>query len=200
MTAGSRPCLDATIKKSETSDVLDGTEGPEVDGLHAALKRAEKAAKGVPVDKQAKECESFLSRARAHAEELERKRSAVAASIDAAGKRLVVLRLQQECPPSPPPDTSSQVRRLQDLVSQLQAQLRGQSSDPHSSCVPIARLACRSGHGRVLVPAMPCSIPAELSAWLKERHTDLHDAFVNGDNGRVLELISQLAEGAERMV
>ena len=58
------------IKKSEAADrvqqalnILGDTEGPEVDGLRAALKRAETAAQGVPVDKQVKDCEAFLSRA-----------------------------------------------------------------------------------------------------------------------------------------
>ena len=65
--------MDANIKKTEAGDlvqklqqalnILGDTEGPEVDGLRAALKRAEIAAQGVPVDKQVKDCEAFLSRA-----------------------------------------------------------------------------------------------------------------------------------------
>ena len=77
------------------------TEGPEVDGLRAALKCAKTAAQGVPIDKQVKDCEAFLSRARAHLEELEQKRSAVVANISAAEQRLVTLKMQQDCPPPP---------------------------------------------------------------------------------------------------
>ena len=47
---------------------------------------------------------------------------------------------------------------------------------------------------------MPTLVPAELSAWLEERDADLHDAFLQGDNTRVLELSTKLSEGAERMV
>ena len=65
-----------------------------------------------------------------------------------------------------------------------------------TSCGPVAKRPCRSAQGRVLVLA----IPAELSAWLEERHADLHVALVNGDNVRVLELTSLLSEGAERLV
>ena len=73
--AGLRPFVDANIKKSEAGDrvqklqqalnILGDAKGPEVDGLRAAFKRAETAAQGVPVDKQVKDCEVFLSRARA---------------------------------------------------------------------------------------------------------------------------------------
>ena len=132
---GLRPFVDANIKKTEAGDrvqklqqalnILGDTEGPEVDGLRAALKRAEIAAQGVPVDKQVKDCEAFLSRARAHLEELEQKRSVVAASINTAEQRLVILKMKQDCAPPPPPDTTAQVQRLQDLVSHLQAQVRG---------------------------------------------------------------------------
>ena len=202
--AGLRPFVDANIKKSEAGDwvqklqqalnILGDTEGPEVDGLRAALKRAETAAQGVPVDKQVKDCEAFLSRARAHLEELEQKRAVVAASINAAEQRLVILKMQQDCAPPPPPDTTAEVQRLQDLVSHLQAQVRG--GDPDMPCGPVAKRPCRSAQGHVPGGA----IPAELSAWLEERHADLHDALVNGDNGRVLELTSLLSEGAERLV
>ena len=165
-----------------------------MDGLRAALKRAETAAQGVPVDKQVKDCEAFLSRARAHLEELEQNRSVVAASINAAEQRLVILKMQQDCAPTPPPDTTAEVQRLQDLVSHLQAQVRG--GDPDMPCGPVAKRPCRSAQGRVPGGA----IPAELSAWLEEHHANLHDALVNGDNGRVLELTSLLSEGAERLV
>ena len=77
---------------------------------------------------------------------------------------------------------NAEVQRLQDLVSHLQAQLRG--GDPDIPCGPVAKRPCRVAQGRVPV----LSIPAELSAWLEERHADLHDALVNGDNGRILEL------------
>ena len=84
-------------KLQQVLNILGDIEGPEVDGLRAALKRAETGAQGVPVDKQVKDCEAFLSRARAHLEEVEQKRSIVAASISAAEQRLVILKMQQLC-------------------------------------------------------------------------------------------------------
>ena len=102
--------------------------------------------------------------------------------------------MQQDCAPPPPPGTNAEVQRLQDLVSHLQAQVRG--GDPDMLFGPVAKRPRRSAKGRVPVLATP----AELNAWLEERHADLHDALVNGDNGRVLELTSPLLEGAERLV
>ena len=46
---------------------------------------------------------------------------------------------------------------------------------------------------------MPILVPAELSAWLSERHSDFHDAL-NGDPSCVLELATMLSDGAERLV
>ena len=88
--------------------------------------------------------------------------------------------------------------RVQELVSQLQAKLDAQSQDPDVPCVPTVKRFCRSGQGRVQVPLMPNSIPVELSTWLEERHAEMHDALMNGETARVLELSSRLSEGAER--
>ena len=212
-TAGLRPFVDASAKQTKASDrvtkikhalqVLGDTEGPEVDVLRAALKRAESDTKVTPIHVQVKECESFLSRARLHMEELDQKRAVVGASISDAEKRLVALKSQEACTPPPPPapsDASSEVQRLQELVSQLQAKLDAQGQDPDVPCVPTVKRFCRSGQGHVQVPFMPNSIPAELSTWLEERHAELHDALMNGETARVLELSSRLSEGAERLM
>ena len=56
---GQRPCV---TKIKHALQVLGDTEGPEVDGLRAALKRAESDTKVTPIHMQVKECESFLLR------------------------------------------------------------------------------------------------------------------------------------------
>ena len=58
---------------------------------------------------------------------------------------------------------------------------------------------CRTWE-RVPILPMPTLVPAELSAWLETRYSELHDALLQGDNTRVLELSTKLSEGAERMV
>ena len=179
---GLRPFVDTNIKKSEAGDrvqklqqalnILGDTE------VARSIEARRDSSPG-PVDKQVKDCEAFLSRARAHLEELEQKPSAD------AEERLVILKMQQDCAPPPPPDTNAEVQRLQDLVSHLQAQVRG--GDPDMPCGPVAKRPCRSAQGRV-------PVLAELSAVFG------HDALVNGDNGQVLELTSLQSEGAERLV
>ena len=193
---------DRVTKIKHALQVLGNTEGPEVDGLRAALKRAESDTKVTPFHVQVKECESFLSRARKHMEELNQKRAVVGASISDAEKRLVALKSQEACmsAPSAPSDALSEVQRLQDLVSQLQAKIDAQGQDPDVPCVPTVKRFCRSGQGHVQVPLMPNSIPAELSIWLEERHAEMHDALMNGETTRVLELSSRLSEGAERLM
>ena len=76
--------------------------------------------------------------------------------------------------------------------------LRGQSPDPDTFCMPTVKLRCRSGQGAQCPPW--CTILAELSAWLEERHADLHDALTKGENAPILELTAKVSEGAERMM
>ena len=196
-TAGLRLFVDASAKQTKASDrvtkikhalqVLGDTEGPDVDGLRAALKRVESDTKETPIHTQVKECESFLLRARLHMEELDEKRAVVGASTSDAEKRLVALKSQEACMPAPaaPSDASSEV------------QIRGcPRPRPSVPCVPTVKRFCRSGQGHVQVPLMPNSILAELSSWLEERHVEMHDALMNGETARVLELTSRLSEGA----
>ena len=212
-TAGRRPpFVDASAKQTKASVrvkkikhallVLGDTEGPEVDGLRAALKRAESDTKVTPIHTQVKECESFLQRARLHMEELDQKRAVVGASISDAEKRLVALESQEACMPAPAasPDASSEVQRLQELVSQLQAKHDAEGQDPDVPCVPTVKRFCRSGQGHAQVHLVPNSIPAELSTWLVERHAEMHDALMNGETARVLEFSSRMSEGAERLM
>ena len=64
-------------------------------------------------------------------------------------------------------------------------QLQGSRPDPEVACGPNVKRPCLSGQGRVRFPPMPTLVPAELSAWLSERHSDRHDALINGDLGCV---------------
>ena len=98
--------------------------------------------------------------------------------------------------PAAPPDASSEVQRLQELVSQLQAKIDAQTPDPDVPCVFTVKRFRRSFQ----VPLMPVSIPSEWSTWFEERHAEMHDALMNGETARVLELSSRMSEGAERMV
>ena len=82
---------------------LHGVDGPEVESLRVALKRA-KEVKVQPVDVQIKECEGFLSRARAHLTELDAKRTTVSTNI-----RLEALKQMQQFSPPPPVDAEAEL-------------------------------------------------------------------------------------------
>ena len=83
--------------------------GPEVEVLRVALKRA-KEVKMQPVDVQIRECEGFLSRARAPLTELDAKRATVSSNIHEAEQRLAALNQTQQFTPPPPVDADEELR------------------------------------------------------------------------------------------
>ena len=57
---------DRVAKLKIAMAAMEGMEGPEVESVRAAHKRALEAVQGVPVNVQVKECKSFLVRTRSH--------------------------------------------------------------------------------------------------------------------------------------
>ena len=100
-------------------------EGPEVESLRAALKRAKKVKKALPLDVHVAECEGFLSRGRAHLTELDAKRAVVSANFQDAEQRLDALKIQfSTLPRHPFRQTRIQtLRQLRETVAQLKGQL-----------------------------------------------------------------------------
>ena len=146
-----------------------------------------------------KDCEAFLSRARAHLEELEQKLSAVVVSISVrteVGRSEDAARLPATPPPFPPTTTGHQCRgaKIAGFGESFASTVAWRRSR-HSLWT---RCETAMSCGRGVFLCFPFQL--SLSAWLEERHADLHDALVNGDSGRILELTTMLAEGAERMV
>ena len=103
-TSGIRPFVDPSVKlaaakeravKLETAlAVMEGMEGPEVEWVRAAHKRAQEAVQGVYLDIQINECGSFLARATSHLEELDTKRAVICQNIEMSKKRLGELKAQ----------------------------------------------------------------------------------------------------------
>ena len=89
-------------------------------------------------------------------------------------------------------------RELSRVRAEL-VQLKGVGQETDIPFGPSVKRVCRTGE-RVPILPMPTPVPAELSAWLEERHSELHDALMQGDSTRVLELSTKLSEGAKRMV
>ena len=194
---------DRVSRLERALEAMGDSEGPEVDGLRAALEKAREFAKGVPLEKQIKDGEQFLIRAKGHLVELEKERSTVEASIADAERRLEKLRAQADllppqAPMQPPPsvlpmsDMEAEIKRLREQV----AELEGTSATQER---PRVRQRISGVAGGGFIPVMPGLIPAELCQWIEDRQTDLQEALVDGNTARVLELTSKMAEGAEQL-
>ena len=200
--AARQAARDRVAKLQQALVVLGETSGPEVDGLRSALAKAQKSASEPTLEVQVTECKSFIARAEKRVAALDAQRAHEVASLEEGRARLIRLEsVALEAPQvaRPPPEVSSEVLQLRELVSQLQAQIRGPDHQD-APCMPTVKRPYRSGQGSGPVPVMPRYIPAELSAWMGERQADLQDAFADGDNARILEIPSKLSEGAEHMV
>ena len=51
-----------------------------------------------------------------------------------------------------------------------------------------------------VIPPMPTLVPAELDNWMQDLQLDLQNAMNLGDQRRVVEVSTKLAEGASQMV
>ena len=161
-------------------------DGPEVESLRVAHKRAQVAVQGVPVEAQVKECEAFLTRARSHLEELDSKRATIMENIKASEKRLLEFRTKMQ---AVSPTEESEVQQLRGLVSQLQAQvdsLRGPSVDTHS---PNPTRPCRR---KDFVPF--CD--EEFQEWMEGRRKNLQTAVEMRQFSEVARISQLLAQAA----
>ena len=201
-TSGMRPFGDPSVKVTAAQEgvaklesalaALQGVEGPEVDSLRAALKRA-KDVKLTPLDVQAKECEAFLARARAHLTELDAKRAVAGTNIKEAEQ----IQLQHSAPPPPPvPDAETELRQLRETVAQLKGQLH--HTKPAATVeVPISKRQCRRDEDFV-----PMCVE-ELQEWIAGRQADLHEAMVAGrpdEAARVSDIMGQAVQQWQREV
>ena len=166
-TSGTRPFGDPQVRVAKLEAALaalHGVDGPEVESLRAALKLA-KEVKVQRVDVQIKECEGFLSRARAHMAELDVKRTTVRANIHDAEKRLEALKQMQQFSPPPPVDADAEPRQLREKVAQLQGQLEG------------VKPALAEGQASMRICRREDVVPncvEELQEWIGGRQADLH--------------------------
>ena len=110
-----------------------------MDGLRSALEKAKKMS-SEPVEVQITECKGFIARAEKRVADLDAQRAQEVAALEEGRAKLQRLESEVSCPPHvvlpSPEDTVSEVMRLRDLVSQLQAQI-GQGPVQDAPCGPI---------------------------------------------------------------
>ena len=107
-----------------------------------------------------------------------------------------LVRLEAEVAAPLPP--TSTVLDLDGQVVSLRAQLQRteEERDAALAGAPVKRKAVCRGQGRAghhIPPMMPGLIPAELTRWMEDRHSDLQDALSCDDHK------SKLAEGASKL-
>ena len=203
--SGLRPFQDLSVKAAAAKErlskletplsAMDGMEGPEVDMVRNAYKRALEAVRGAPIDVQVKECESFLARARSHLEELDCKRATIIQNIESSEKRLEELRAQQTT--TSPPDGSSEVHQLRGRVAQLQAQVDSLRTVPSVDYQgPNPKRTCRREE---FVP----HCDEEMQEWIEGRQRDLQAAILAGqlpEVARISQLLSKAAQEWQQII
>ena len=154
------------------------------------------AANSPPVEKRIADAVAFTARAQKRV-----------ATESANQKQIFEEELAQAEKDWPPSDERPRWRRSADQVLRRIACLRWRLSSHRSA----RSWPSRRGSGQSPICHVDRAsngsaartgrvVPAESSAWLEDRHADLHDAFFQGDNTRAVELSTKLSEGAERMV
>ena len=175
-------------KLEAASTALHGVEGPEVEASRVALKRA-KEVKRQPVDVQIKECEGFLSRARAHLAELDAKRAVVSSNIHEAEQWLAALKQAQQFTPPPPVDADEELRQLRATVAQMKGQLQG------------AKPALEEGQAPKRVCRREDFVPMcveELQEWIAGRQVDLNEAMSVGRPDEVARISNIMCQAAQQ--
>ena len=202
--SGLRPFQDPSVKAAAAKErftkletalcAMDGMEGPEVDMVRNAHKRALEAVRFTPIDAQVKECESFLARARSHLEESDFQRATIVQNIEAS-ERLEELRAQQTT--TSEPDGFSEVHQLRSRVSQLQAQVDSLRAVPSADCQgPNPKRICRRED---FVP----HCDEKMQEWIDGRQNDLQAAILARqlpEVARIFQLLSTAAQEWQQII
>ena len=169
------------IRAAITSLGPDDTE--ERASLEAALARAEHLASVPPVDKGIADAEAFVVRAKkriaaesAKMVKAEKQKHLFEQELAQAETDLIGFRQETEMHWSGSGVPINPVSALEAELSRVRAelaQLREAGQEADLPCGPSVKRVCRTGE-RVPIPPMPTLVPAELSAWLEERHSELH--------------------------
>ena len=182
------------VKLEAALAALADVSGPEVDAMRKALARARVAASPPPVDVQLSQCQQFIERTVRRIEDLERF-EVESVRLQEARDRLQ--RLQQEAArvSAPVPvalDASSEVLRLQNIVSQLQVQLA--KSEGSVAGVAMDGVIQESPLKKERNPPRKLRMPdsGEVKQWINARTL----AVEIGNASEVSRLAAMLAEGA----
>ena len=175
-------------------------QGPEVEFLQDALKRARQAAQERPLASQLSECRRFIERSERRLEKIDAERAAESAQLNEARSRLTRLEAAVLPPDIPRQFTVDVSVELEELRAKLVSTERERDE---ALSAPVCKRQAMSRTAVVLPgtpPQIPDSfVPADLSSWMDDRHAELFTAISIGDQVRTQRLTSMMAECAERL-
>ena len=187
----------------EALKAMGDMQGPEVEFLQDALKRARQAAQERPLASQLSECRSFIERSERRLEKIDAERAAETVQLNEARSRLTRLEAQAAVLPpdvprhTPAADVSVELEELRAKLASTERERDEALSAPACKRQAMSRTA-------VVLPGTPPPIPdsfvpADLSSWMDDRHAELFAAISIGDQVRTQRLTSMMAECAERL-
>ena len=203
-TSGTRPFGDLQVRVTAAQERVakleivlaaqHGVEGPEIESLRVAFKRA-KEVKVQPVDVQIKECEGFLIRARAHLTELDAKRTTVSTNIREAEQRLEALKqIQFVIPPLAPVDAEAEIRQLRATVAQMKGQLEG--AQPAMAEGQAPKRICRREDFVPIVRGRIVGVDRRETGRLAGRQVDLNEVMSVGRPDEVARISNIMCQAA----
>ena len=167
------------VAKLEALAALHGVDGPEVESMRAALKRA-KEVKVQPVDI---ECEGFLSRARAHLTELDAKRTTVSTNNLRCRTAVGSAETSNSFP------HYLELRQLRETVAQMKEQLE------------VAKPVMVEGQASKRISKREDYVPncmEELQEWIAGRQADLNEAMLVGRPDEVARISNIMCQAAQQ--
>ena len=164
---------DKVARLEQAIAAMGNYQGPELDVLVAALKKAQKESQELHLEAQIRAREGFIERAKKRIEQFDLERAAEVQRMEESQKRLAELRALQVAHPGPlppPVDANAEVSRLQQMVLDLQRQLQG----------PVAPLVVSPFRSRKREDYEPAT-EQEVLEWLADRQEDMNTALMAGN-------------------
>ena len=179
----------------EALKAMGDMQGPEVEVLQDALKRARQAAQERPLASQLSECRSFIERSERRLEKIDAERAAETLQLNEARSRLSRLEAQAAVLPpdvprhTPAADVSVELEELRAKLASTERERDEALSAPACYRQAMSRTAVVLGGTK---PPIPDSfVLTDLSAWMDDRHVELFAAIQIGDQVRTQRLTSR---------
>ena len=180
--------------------VMGDTDAVAVECLKAELEKAKKACQRPPLDVEVDECRKFIVRSEKRIAELDRERESEQSALTNAKARLHRLETEQSVPVEEAPAPADWKAQMEALQAQVNSLREERNQAVHSPAVKRQAVGHVPSRVSEVTQPMPTLVPAELDNWMQDLQVELQSAMNWGDQRRVVEVSTKLAEGASQMV